>query len=174
MDSVPQTYPVDITHTFDLDGPAKVVDFGTPTDPQCPTGLGLFIPVVQHASGTLNGWPFAADLVEHALLATAPQLDALSFTLRDDYQDVGDQPAPSLDPRLVELALTSDFAEQYERDGYDCGAPGADAQYYIASIATSSYAGEWSRTYDKGDFEMVCTDDGTVVFRWGDETDATP
>jgi hypothetical protein len=173
LNAVPEVLPVTVASSFERQGDARVVDFGTPADAACPAGLALYVPVVHHVVGTLDGDAFVQELRYEALIATSADASAMSLVhVEEGYEGLGSQTQATVDPGIEALGEASDFLADQRAQGVDCDAPvGSDkgeTNGYWIGVQRTEYAGSWARTYDDGALERHCTKSAGTIARWGD------
>lgn len=156
--------PVHVEHRFTPTGPPTVVSFDPDPDPTdvyvCPAGRALRVPVTYHATAAVG-----AARVQHvgvagklALLATAPELGAISFDGTPENLSTAEYGVTSAD-----AASLAAWTAQTEA-GQVCAAA---ATLWFSTVPSSIYAGSWAADTTSGGLELDCPDGGAGFLRWG-------
>lgn len=153
--------PVHVEHRFTAAAAPTVVAFYPDPDPfdshVCPVGRALRIPVAYHASVTIGSAHVDHDrpATGLALLATAAELDALSF----------DDPATALTSELGSTSTDEAAWLAQTKVGQDCPVP---PTLWFDNLPGDLDAGSWAAAVAWGGLSVTCPDEGGQAFLgWG-------
>ncbi len=161
-DLATETYPVALTHTFELAGDPTVIEFDGSGFGDCPIGRALRVPATYTLAGAIGEWSVSVTKEHRAMVAVAADLGSIST-------DGSDAP-PEGDPR--DDATVASGLEDWVR----AHAPGhvVDAATCAMGFELKPYpryltAGAWAQELAEGGaLGARCDGDSWGALRWRD------
>jgi hypothetical protein len=145
-DELTDTWPVVLAHTFRVAGEPSVIVFDEASDPLCPSGRALLVPAEYDLSGTIGGWAVHDSTAGFWLVATAPELDAISTWWGED-PPTGVFWDDEVAQELEELAV----AAYPDRVSSTC-----DLGFSLTPIPDNLLAGAWAEEVTDGGLGVTC------------------